>query len=134
MNIKLRQGVVALTLLPIAYVYHVAHYLPSFLVSIQYTLAAISDPLARGDDLLGIQPFYVTTGFFNVITSVRLIWLTQAGLVVLGHVWSVMLAHRLAEREFDGRRAPLLATLPLSLFMIAYTFLGLWLLAAPRGA
>lgn len=127
-------GRFALSLLPIAFVYHVAHYLPSFLVSIQYTLAALSDPLAQGDDLLGIAPFYVTTGFFNVITTVRVIWLTQAGLVVLGHVWSVILAHRIAEEMFPGRRGALKATLPLSLFMVGYTFLGLWLLAAPRGA
>ncbi|MEP4198664.1 MAG: hypothetical protein ABJL99_23825 [Aliishimia sp.] len=123
----------ALSLLPIAFVYHVAHYLPSFLVSVQYGVAAISDPLAQGDDFLGIQPFYVTTGFFNVMETVRVIWLTQAGLVVLGHVGSVILAHRLAVNIFpEGRRA-LFATLPLSGFMIAYTFLGLWLLAAPRG-
>lgn len=127
-------GRLALSLLPIAFVYHVAHYLPSFLVSIQYTVAALSDPLARGDDFLGIEPFYVTTGFFNVIDTVRLIWLTQAGLVVLGHVWSVLLAHRIAEEMLPGRWQTLKATLPLSLFMVGYTFLGLWLLAAPRGA
>lgn len=124
----------ALSLLPIAFAYHVAHYLPSFLVNIQYTVAALSDPLARGDDFLGLQPFYVTTGFFNVLSTVRVIWLTQAGLVVLGHVWSVLLAHRLAGDMLPGRGRAVRATLPLSLFMVGYTFLGLWLLAAPRGA
>lgn len=127
-------GWLALSLLPIALVYHVAHYLTAFLVNIQYTVAALSDPLARGHDWLGIEPFHVTTGFFNQITSVRIIWLTQAGLVVLGHVWSVLLSHRIALDLFgDGRRAAM-ATLPLSVFMILYTCLGLWLLAAPRGA
>ncbi|MEJ6405081.1 hypothetical protein V8J85_19495 [Yoonia sp. 2307UL14-13] len=123
-----------LSVLPIALVYHIAHYLPSFLVSIQYTVAALSDPFARGDDWLGLEPFRVTTGFFNRIDTVRLIWITQAGLVVLGHVWSVLLAHRLATDLFGGHRRAAIATLPLSVFMIAYTFLGLWLLAAPRGA
>ncbi|MDA9865288.1 hypothetical protein N9C96_01290 [bacterium] len=126
-------GKLALSLLPIAFVYHVAHYLPSFLVSIQYATAALSDPLGTGADLLGIQPFNVTTGFFNRLDTVRFIWLSQAGLVVLGHVWSVLLAHRIALDLFAPRRAAI-ATLPLSIFMIAYTFLGLWLLAAPRGA
>ena len=127
-------GQLALSLLPIALVYHIAHYLPSFLVGIQYTWAALSDPLDKGADLLGIQPFNVTTGFFNRLDTVRLIWLSQAGLVVLGHVWSVLLSHRLAMDLFpDGRRAAF-ATLPLSIFMIAYTFLGLWLLATPKGA
>ncbi len=124
----------ALALLPIAFVYHIAHYLPSFLVSIQYTIAALTDPLNNGADLLGIEPFRVTTGFFNRLDTVRPIWLTQAGLIVLGHVWSVLLAHRIALDLFGGGRNAAWATLPLSLFMIGYTFLGLWLLAAPRGA
>ncbi len=127
-------GILAVSVLPIALVYHIAHYLPSFLVSIQYTVAALNDPFARGYDWLGLEPFRVTTGFFNRIDTVRLIWTTQAGMVVLGHAWSVMLAHRLAMGLFGSHRRAAIATLPLSVFMIAYTFLGLWLLAAPRGA
>ena len=127
-------AILALSLLPIAFGYHVAHYLTAFLVSGQYAIAALSDPWATGADWLGIAPFYVTTGFFNHMDSVRVIWLTQAGAVVIGHVWSVLLAHRMALDLFpEGRRAAL-ATAPLSAFMIGYTFLGLWLLAAPRGA
>ena len=121
------------SLLPIALAYHIAHYLTAFLVTCQYTVAAVSDPFATGADWLGIQPFYVTTGFFNQIDSVRLIWLSQAGIVVLGHVWSVWLGHRIAQRLMPERGKAALATLPLSILMIAYTFLGLWLLATPRG-
>lgn len=124
----------ALSLLPIALAYHIAHYLPSFLVSIQYTLAAIGDPLAAGQNLFGLGQIRVTTGFFNRLDTVRWIWLSQAGCVVLGHVWSVLLSHRIALRLSGEARQTLWLTLPLSLFMIAYTFLGLWLLAAPRGA
>lgn len=127
-------GWLALCVLPIALVYHMAHYLTAFIVGIQYTIAAVSDPFATGADLLGIQPFRVTTGFFNRIDTVRLIWVTQAGLVVLGHVWSVLLAHRVAITLFGDHRRAATATLPLSIFMIGYTFLGLWLLAAPKGA
>lgn len=127
-------GTLALSLLPIALVYHIAHYLTSFMVNIQYTFAALSDPFATGADWLGLQPFRVTTGFFNHIDSVRIIWSLQAGLVVLGHVWSVLLSHRLALRLFNDDPKASLATLPLSIFMIFYTFLGLWLLAAPKGA
>ena len=127
-------GLLALGVLPIALVYHVAHYLTSFLVSIQYAVAAISDPLARGSDWLSLGDFRVTTGFFNRLDTVRLIWLSQAGLVVLGHVWSVLLTHRLAMSLLPEPEKATRLTLPLSLFMIAYTFLGLWLLAAPRGA
>lgn len=127
-------GRLALSVLPIALVYHMAHYLTSFMVSIQYTVAALSDPFAVGADFLGLEPFRVTTGFFNSIDTVWLIWMTQAGLVVVGHIWSVLLSHRIALSLFANERRAALATLPLSLFMIGYTLLGLWLLAAPKGA
>ncbi|MFK7875474.1 MAG: hypothetical protein AB8B71_06805 [Paracoccaceae bacterium] len=127
-------GALGLTVLPIAFAYHVSHYLTSFMVSSQYLMAALSDPFATGADLLGIQPFRVTTGFFNNLETVKMIWLTQASLVVVGHVWSVLAAHCVALDVFGSNRRAFLATLPLSMFMIGYTFLGLWLLAAPKGA
>ena len=127
-------GQMALCLLPIAFVYHISHYLVSFLIGIQYTIAAANDPLNVGADIFGLEPFRVTTGFLNRLDWVRVIWLTQAGLVVIGHVWSVLLSHRLALGLFSDNRRAAWATLPLSLFMIGYTLLGLWLLAAPRGA
>lgn len=124
----------SVSMLPIAFAYHVAHYLTAFLVDIQYVVAASSDPLARGDDWLGLGKFYVTSGFLNHHHSVQLIWLTQAAVVVAGHVLSVMLAHAIAIRLFGSLRRALLSQLPLATFMIFYTFLGLWLLASPRGA
>ncbi len=121
------------SILPIALGYHIAHYLPSFLVDGQYALAAASDPLARGDDLLGLGRFYVTTGFFNTPGTVRAIWLSQAGAVVLGHVLAVVLAHVLAVRAFGPGRRATRSQAPLALFMVLYTLFGLWLLASPRG-
>ncbi len=122
------------SILPIAVGYHIGHYLPTFLVDAQYALAAASDPLARGDDLLGLGTFYVTTGFFNTQGTVKVIWLSQAGAVVIGHVLAILLAHGLALRLYGDPKRALLSQLPLALFMVAYTFFGLWLLASPRGA
>jgi hypothetical protein len=122
------------SILPIAVGYHIGHYLPTFLVDAQYALAAASDPLARGDDLLGLGTFYVTTGFFNTQATVKVIWLSQAGAVVIGHVLAILLAHGLALRLYRDPKRALLSQLPLALFMVAYTFFGLWLLASPRGA
>ena len=115
------------SLLPIAAVYHAAHYLVSFLVDAQWVAAFAADRLSLGH-------VHVTTGFLSSIAPVRAIWLTQAGLVVAGHVVAVLLAHALALRAYGdgGRAARVLA--PLSVFMILYTLFGLWLLAAPRGA
>lgn len=121
------------SILPIALGYHVGHYLPTFLVDIQYSLAAASDPLARGDDILGLGTFYVTTGFFNTQATVRVIWLAQAGAVVIGHVIAILLAHALALHLY-GPQAATRSQIPLAAFMVLYTFFGLWLLASPRGA
>lgn len=121
------------SILPIALGYHIAHYYTSFLVEAQYAVAAFNDPWAKGADLLGLGTFYVTTGFFNTPDSVRLIFLTQAGAVVLGHVIAVLMAHVLALRAFGNVRDAALSQFPLAIFMIFYTFFGLWLLASPRG-
>ena len=124
--------VFAPTLLPIALGYHVAHYLPSFLVDSQYVLVALSDPFLTGADILGLGEFYVTTGFFNSTASVRLIYLTQAWAVGLGHVLAVLAAHAVALRTFGSHKSAVLSQAPLAVFMVAYTFFGLWLLASPR--
>ena len=124
----------AISILPIALAYHFAHFLTAFLVNAQYALAAASDPLDTGADLLGLGTFYVTTGFMNSHHSVEAIWLTQAFAVVAGHVFSVLLAHALALDLFASARRAIISQAPLAAFMVGYTFIGLWLLAAPRGA
>lgn len=124
----------AIAILPIAFAYHFAHFLTAFLVNAQYAIAAASDPLDMGADLLGLGTFYVTTGFMNSHHTVEAIWLTQAAAVVLGHVLSVILAHALALDLFGSARRAIISQVPLAAFMVGYTFIGLWLLAAPRGA
>ncbi|WP_370304187.1 hypothetical protein [Pseudooceanicola sp.] len=126
--------VFAPSILPIALGYHLAHYFTSFLVDGQYALNALNDPYATGADLLGLGPVSVTTGFVNTRDSVRAIFLTQAGAVVVGHVLAIILAHALAVRAFGSSRRALISQAPLAVFMVLYTFFGLWLLAAPRGA
>lgn len=126
--------VLAIAIVPIAVGYHLAHYLASFLVNIQYSLAAASDPWTTGADYLGLGTFYVTTGFFNTLESSRIIFLTQAGAVVIGHILSIIIAHAAAYSLFQSNKVATISQIPLAVFMIAYTLFGLWLLAAPRGA
>ncbi|WP_294621726.1 hypothetical protein [uncultured Roseovarius sp.] len=121
------------TILPIALGYHVAHYLTSFMVDGQYVIKFLTDPMGQGADLLNLGTFYVTTGFFNTPGTVKVIFLTQAGAVVVGHVIAILLAHALAVRGHGNNWRAVLGQAPLALFMIAYTFFGLWLLASPRG-
>jgi hypothetical protein len=115
------------SILPIAAGYHIAHYLTSFLVDGQHVISALSVAVGAGE-----RP--VTTGFFNRLDSVRIIWLAQAAAVVLGHVIAILVAHAIAQRLYPTPRQATLSQLPLALFMVAYTVFGLWLLAAPKGA
>ncbi len=124
-------GLFVPSLVPIACGYHFAHYLPVFLVDVQYAVRAASDPFARGWDLLGARDLHVVTSFLSDPGRVYAIWHTQVALIVGAHVASVFVAHALALR-LTGRAA--LAThsqLPLVLLMVGYTVLGLWLLSTP---
>jgi hypothetical protein len=121
------------TILPIALAYHTAHYLPSLLVDGQYVLAALNDPFSSGANLLGRDGAYVTTGFFNHRETMRVIWLSQALIIVCGHVLAVVLAHAQALHVYRNLQRAFIAGMPLAIFMILYTWLGLWLLAAPKG-
>lgn len=120
-------------LLPIVAAYHFAHYLTSLLVDGQYLLAALSDPFGLGADLLGLGDFQVTAGFLATRDSVRFIWLAQAGAVVAGHVLAILVSHGVALDMFRESRRAVISQIPVSLFMVLYTFFGLWLLASPRG-
>jgi len=133
-NFKTAFCALAVSVLPIAFAYHFAHFLTTFMINGQYAIAAVSDPLGNGADLLDLGAYYVTTGFMNTPDSVEAIWLTQAGMVVFGHVLSVLLAHAIAVQLFGNASRAIVSQAPLAAFMVGYTFIGLWLLAAPKGA
>ncbi len=123
----------AFSLFPIAFGYHVAHYFPSFLVNIQYAIVGLSDPFSVGANYFGLDSHFVTTGFFNTYYTVRVIWLIQGACIVLGHVLSVVTCHAMVTRIFPGSSAIIFAQIPISVLMVLYTTLSLWLLSSPRG-
>ncbi|MDG2404804.1 MAG: hypothetical protein P8M25_07600 [Paracoccaceae bacterium] len=121
----------SLSLIPIALGYHLAHFLTTAMVNLQYLLAALNDPFETGMALLGWDRFYVTTSFFNQHQTVKAIWLTQAGTIVLAHIIAVILAHMIALKAFDDHWLAVASQLPVAAFMLLYTVFGLWLLASP---
>jgi hypothetical protein len=123
----------SITLLPIAIGYHFAHFFVTFLVQIQFVAATLADPLAMGWNLFGLGSTRVKVGFLTVPDTVRMIWLTQAGIVVLSHVLSVLMCHHTAETAGLERGGVLRLQIGLAILMVAYTIFGLWLLASPRG-
>ncbi len=115
------------TLLPIALVYHVTHYYTLLFTQGSLLPWLLADPLGTGSEWawawLG-QP----QGF---IPDAGVVWHTQVALILLGHIVSVVLAHRVALEVFITRRAATLSQLPMLLLMMLYTGSGLWILAQP---
>ena len=128
----LRRFVVSIV--PIAFGYHFAHYLPSFLVDAQYALKALSDPLDLGWNLLGTRDLHVTASFLTHHASVEFIWYAQTAAIVAAHVAAVVVLHGLAGESEEGRTATIRGELPLTVLMIGYTLFGLWLLSTPVAA
>ena len=122
------------SIVPIAFGYHFAHYLPSFLVDAQYAAKALSDPLDLGWNLLGTRDLHVTASFLTHHASVELIWYAQTAAIVVAHVAAVVVLHGLAGESRDGRMATIRSEIPLTALMIGYTLFGLWLLSTPVAA
>ena len=120
-----------LSIVPIAFGYHFAHYFPTFLVDAQYALRALSDPLERGWNLFGTRDLHVRTSFLADHASIYVIWNVQVAAIVAAHVAAVLVAHILALRRHCSARTALVSQLPMTGLMIGYTVLGLWLLSTP---
>lgn len=120
-------GPVMLSFLAIAAGYHAAHYLVMLLTAGQYTLAALNDPFLTGDSWLGLPPFYVAFGFLTDPWIMPLIYAAQFAAVLGAHLLAVLLTLKLA-----GQGARPVAHLPMTVLMVAYTVLGLWLLSTAR--
>ena len=130
-TVKRTFPVFVLSIIPIAFGYHFAHYLPAFLVDAQYAMRALSDPFAQGWDLLGTAQLHVTASVLSHHTSVEIIWHLQTAAIVLAHVCAVVVAHLFALRHNLDRGILFMGQLPALALMICYTLFGLWLLSTP---
>ncbi|HEX4895774.1 MAG TPA: hypothetical protein VFV11_05525 [Solimonas sp.] len=120
----------AYTVLPIVLVYHLTHYATLVLTQGPKILSLLSDPFGWGWNLFG------TAGLWRapILPPMGWVWHTQVGLILFGHIVSVVLAHRVALRLWPQRWQALLSQLPMLLLMVAFTVAGLWILAQPLTA
>jgi hypothetical protein len=117
----------ALTLVPIAIGYHVAHYLVFLLVQGQYAIPLLSDPFGRGWNLFGTAGYRVDIA----LVDARFAWYTALTAIVVGHVFALYLAHVRAISVFEPPRLALASQVPLTALMVVYTFVGLSIMAEP---
>ncbi|MCH2396829.1 MAG: hypothetical protein MK227_01295 [Nitrososphaerales archaeon] len=111
-------------LLPISIVYHLAHYSAYFFLNGQLIIKLISDPFGFGWDIFG-------TSSYEIVRTIDfiLLWNYQVAVIVIGHILSVYIAHRISLRVFKDGKKSIMSQAPILLLMVGYTILGLWLLS-----
>lgn len=120
----------AITLVPIAAAYLVAHNFSSLVIQGQNVFALMSDPFGRQWDLFGTARFYPDI----TIVDARLTWFVAVTAIVLGHAVSIWWSHRVVLAAGVSPRRGAIAMLPLTLLMVAYTAVSLTLIAQPMVA
>lgn len=115
------------TLLPIALVYHATHYATLLLTQGLKILHLVSDPFGWGWDLFGTASHFRAP----MLPDMGWVWHTQVGLILFGHIVSLVAAHRVALRIWPTRGQVLLSQLPMLGIMVLFTVVGLWILAQP---
>lgn len=119
------------SMIPIAFGYHFAHYLPTFIVDIQYALIALSDPFGVGWNIFGTANWVVSSSHLANYESAVLIWYMQISGIVLVHIGAVIVSHLLQLHAAVSWNKTLLGQVPATVLMIGYTVFGLWLLSTP---
>jgi len=121
------------SLLVIAAGYHLAHYLP-YLLSLWPALTATTGHELAGwvaavggaaPGRLDSVPRAVLPGWFGSLSVT---------FVLLGHLLAVWVAHAAAFETFPERLAALRSGYPITLAMVCYTVVGLWIVAGPSVA
>jgi len=113
------------SLVPIAFVYVAAHYLTLLLFQGQATFYLASDPFAEGWDLFGTADRAIDYSFL----SQNLTWYLQVGVVVVGHVAALVLAHDRALALYREARLAVRSQYWMLAVMVGFTSLALWLLS-----
>jgi hypothetical protein len=112
------------SLIPIAAVYVIAHYLLYFLYDGQKMKYLISDPLGKGWDLFGTA----AQGVDYSIISQETAWYVYVAVVVLGHVAGLTLAHDRALGLYGQAKLAVRSQYWMLCIMVGFTSLALWLL------
>lgn len=103
----------AASLVPIAAGYHFAHY--------------IGDLAAFGPTVLGVLLSPFDPPVVRVLSLPGWFDFVPIGAVLVGHLLAIAVAHAVAYETFPGRLQAVRAQAPLTMVMIAYTVVSLWI-------
>ena len=113
----------AYSLLPVALFYHLAHNLMHLLMEGGEIIPRLSDPMGSGANWLGTRDVHIGS-----LISESNLWYAQVTLILIGHVYGIVVAHRIGHKLYPDRRKATrsLATMPVMMILISVT--GLWLM------
>ncbi len=116
----------AFSLIPIVFVYNIAHYYTLIITEGSNMARLISDPLGLDWNLFG------TANVPNIpAVDTNFVWHSQVAFILLGHIVGVYLAHIIALIVFPSHKKALISQFPMLLLMVIYTMAGLWILSQP---
>lgn len=113
----------SLSLIPIALFYHLAHNLMHLLMEGGHVVPLLSDPLGRGADHFGTADVRV-----GPLASDAALWAMQVGLILVGHLVGILVAHRIGHRAHSGPGAAVRSLLPMLAVMIVVSSAGVGLM------
>jgi hypothetical protein len=119
------RGIFVGSLIPIAIVYALSHYLSLLLVSGQFVIPLLSDPYALGWNVLGTAGFKPNLTFLKPNTT----WYAQVTVLVVGHVLALIVAHDRAVALSPSPKVALRTQYAMLTLMVIYTVCGMWLLS-----
>ena len=113
------------TMLPIAFAYHVTHYLSLLLYESQSLIFRLNDPYGLGWNLFNISEVSI-----NYFLSPVTLWTIQVFITLAGHMLSVVLAHDLAVKLFGHQQSDKTQYIFL-LITVGLTLQALFVLSVP---
>jgi polyferredoxin len=114
----------AYALLPVALFYHLAHNAMHLLMEGGQVVPLASDPMGVGADYLGTAGVHM-----GHLVAESTIWYLQVGLILIGHIFGIVIAHRISRKLYARPRAATRSLLPMLAIMIAISVGGLYLMS-----
>jgi len=113
----------AYSLLPVALFYHLSHNLMHLMMEGGHIIPMLSDPMGDGSNYFGTRGEH-----YDHLLTGHALWYMQVGLILIGHIVGIMVAHRSALRLYPDKRRAVRSLLPMLLLMIIISAGGLWLM------
>jgi hypothetical protein len=109
------------TVLPIAVAYEIAHNYPFIARNVGQVVFVLGKYVVA--DPVALDPL--------AWLSLPIFWGSQVLLIVVGHVIAVVAAHLVTLEGYPTRRLASRAHVPLTVLMVGYTVLSLWIISRP---